>query len=75
MKGVYRISNEICQNILEAAILDFNIIQAQHQIEFKIISKWWTEASEMQKIRLICDKMRLVKWLHNGHMMNSVRSI
>ncbi|GLJ38913.1 hypothetical protein SUGI_0793260, partial [Cryptomeria japonica] len=39
------IPNEICQTILEAAILDFNIIQAQHQIELKIISKWWTEAS------------------------------
>ncbi|XP_057848440.2 sesquiterpene synthase Cad-like [Cryptomeria japonica] len=45
MEGVYKIPNEICQTILEAAILDFNIIQAQHQIELKIISKWWTEAS------------------------------
>ncbi|GLJ38825.1 hypothetical protein SUGI_0791270 [Cryptomeria japonica] len=45
MEGVYKMSNELCQNILEAAILDFNIIQAQHHIELKIISKWWSEAS------------------------------
>ncbi|GLJ34131.1 hypothetical protein SUGI_0686020 [Cryptomeria japonica] len=45
IEGVYRMSNEICKNILEAAILDFNILQAQHQNELKIISKWWTESS------------------------------
>nr|UTN00749.1 acora-4(14),8-diene synthase [Chamaecyparis formosensis] len=45
MEGVYRMSNEISKIILEAAILDFNIQQAQHQIELKIVSKWWSESS------------------------------
>nr|QIB02636.1 terpene synthase [Taiwania cryptomerioides] len=48
MEGVYKMSNEICQNLLEAAILDFNILQAQHQIELKIVSKWWNETSVKQ---------------------------
>ncbi|KAH9320134.1 hypothetical protein KI387_021903, partial [Taxus chinensis] len=35
---------ESSKHILELAILDFNILQAQHQRELKHLSEWWDEA-------------------------------
>nr|QHZ00914.1 terpene synthase 11 [Taiwania cryptomerioides] len=43
MKGVYEMSSERRKKILELAILDFNILQAQHHNELKDLSKWWDE--------------------------------
>nr|QHZ00913.1 terpene synthase 10 [Taiwania cryptomerioides] len=43
MKGAYEVSSDRKMKILELAILDFNILQAQHHNELKILSKWWDE--------------------------------
>ncbi|XP_059068143.1 sesquiterpene synthase Cad [Cryptomeria japonica] len=42
---IYKMSNTYRQKLLEVAILDFNILQAQHQYELKLISTWWKHST------------------------------
>ncbi|XP_057845507.1 sesquiterpene synthase Cad isoform X1 [Cryptomeria japonica] len=48
VKNIYKIPNTYSQKLLELAILDFNILQAQHQSEMKLISTWWKHSSVIQ---------------------------
>nr|QBM78437.1 germacrene A synthase [Chamaecyparis formosensis]UTN00748.1 germacrene A synthase [Chamaecyparis formosensis] len=43
--NIYRIPKTCSQKLLELAILDFNILQAQHQSELKLVSTWWKHSS------------------------------
>nr|QGN65610.1 terpene synthase 4 [Taiwania cryptomerioides] len=45
VNDIYKIPNTYRQKLLEVAILDFNILQAQHQYELKLISTWWKHSS------------------------------
>ncbi|XP_057849806.2 sesquiterpene synthase Cad [Cryptomeria japonica] len=46
--NIYKIPNTYSQKLLELAILDFNILQAQHQSELKLVSTWWKNSSVIQ---------------------------
>ncbi|XP_059068630.1 sesquiterpene synthase Cad-like [Cryptomeria japonica] len=48
VNNIYKIPNTYSQKLLGLAILDFNILQAQHQSEMKLISTWWKHSSVIE---------------------------
>ncbi|GLJ50199.1 hypothetical protein SUGI_1068360 [Cryptomeria japonica] len=48
VNNIYKIIGIYSQKLLGLAILDFNILQAQHQSEMKLISLWWKHSSVIE---------------------------
>ncbi|KAF8049474.1 hypothetical protein N665_2203s0001 [Sinapis alba] len=54
---VYRKKQNMDPLLLEFATLDFNILQANHQEELKLISSWWNSTGLMKQLDFIRDRI------------------
>ncbi|KAL1194648.1 (E)-beta-ocimene synthase [Cardamine amara subsp. amara] len=54
---VYRSKHDMNPLLLEFATLDFNMLQANHQEELKLISSWWNSAGLMKQLDFVRDRI------------------
>ncbi|CAH8316978.1 unnamed protein product [Eruca vesicaria subsp. sativa] len=54
---VYRNKHDMDPLLLEFAALDFNILQANHQEELKLISSWWDSTGFMKQLDFVRDRI------------------
>ncbi|KAL0370868.1 UNVERIFIED_CONTAM: Geraniol synthase, chloroplastic [Sesamum angustifolium] len=52
----YAAQNDRDQELLELAILDYNKVQAQHQMELAEITRWWTQLGLVDKLTFARDR-------------------
>ncbi|CAH2078849.1 unnamed protein product [Thlaspi arvense] len=54
---VYGNKHDMDPLLLELATLDFNIVQANHQEELKLISSWWNSTGLMKQLDFVRDRI------------------
>nr|P0CJ43.1 RecName: Full=(E)-beta-ocimene synthase, chloroplastic; AltName: Full=(E,E)-alpha-farnesene synthase; AltName: Full=Terpenoid synthase 2; Short=AtTPS02; Flags: Precursor [Arabidopsis thaliana] len=55
--NVYEKKHEMNPLLLEFAAIDFNMLQANHQEELKLISSWWNSTGLMKQLDFVRDRI------------------
>ncbi|KAG7547273.1 Terpene synthase N-terminal domain [Arabidopsis suecica] len=55
--NVYEHKHEMNPLLLEFAAIDFNMLQANHQEELKLISSWWNSTGLMKQLDFVRDRI------------------